>query len=286
MPLRSQTTFIAPPRQQRNRQWWHRIGLPEMVIFTVGTGGADGARGRYHRAEFWNNIVFDDWSTRLVTICSAATRVSMGFQIGLAAAAMAAVILETTGSRFSDTAMLSIQRASSSSAGPSDLLPTAWRHCLAGRSSGLLYFVILALSFGIALISTLSSTILLFDFGQDQISAPIATGTKATNGWRFDESRPSEMETGLRTENAADTGDVFRAMLLFNRPQDRTTLEYYHGPVVVINQRTAFFAPTLDNVELVYKLNDGSAIGGLYLNATAAVENQTDLIRSDVSKLG
>ncbi|WAO96087.1 Hypothetical protein NCS54_01374900 [Fusarium falciforme] len=321
MPLRSQTTFVVPPRQQRNRQWWHRIGLPGMVILTVGTGvslfsvalliflwqGADGARSRHHRAEFWDNIVFDDWSTRLVTICSAAIRVSMGFQIGLAAAAMAAVILETTGSRFSDTAMLSIQRASSSSAGPSDLLPTAWRHCLAGRSSGLLYFVILALTFGIALISTLTSTILLFDFGQDQIAAPIATGTKAVgfdtseifpfNGisywksrpmahWRFAESRPSEMEIALRTENAVDTGDVYRAMLPFDSPQDRTTLEYYHGPAVVINQRTACFAPTLDNVELVYKLNDGSAIGGLYLSATAAVENQTDLIGSDVSKLG
>ncbi|RKL03346.1 hypothetical protein BFJ70_g17288 [Fusarium oxysporum] len=319
--LRSQTAFIVPPRQQRNRPWWQRIGLPGMVILTVGTGvilfsvalliflwqGADRARSRHHRAEFWDNIVFKEWSTRLVTICSAAIRVSMGFQIGLAAAAMAAVILETTGSRFSDTAMLSIQRASSSSAGPTDLLPTAWRHCLAGRSSGLLYFLILAMTFFVALISTFTSTILLFDFGQDQISAPVATSIKAVgfdaaeifpfNGisywksrpmahWRFAESRPDELETPLRTEKAADTGDVYRAMLPFDSPQDRTTLEYYAGPAVVVNQRTACFAPTLDNAELSYKLNDGSATGGLYLNITAAVENQTDFIGSDASKLG
>lgn len=100
--------------------------------------GADRARSGHHRAKFWDDIVFNGWATQLVTICSAVIRVSIGFQIGLAAAAMAAVILETSGSRFCDTAMLSIQRASSSSAGPLDLLPTAWRHFFAGRASGLL----------------------------------------------------------------------------------------------------------------------------------------------------
>ncbi|KAF4952295.1 hypothetical protein FSARC_12683 [Fusarium sarcochroum] len=321
MPLPSQSTFIVPPRQQAKRQWWHRIGLPGIVVLTAGTGvilfsvalliflwhGADGARRSHDRAEFWDRIVFGDWSTRLVTICSAAIRVSMGFQIGLAAAAMASVILETTGSRISDIAMLSIQRASSSSAGPSDLLPAAWRHCLAGRSSGLLYFVILALTFGIALSSTFTSTILLFDFGQDQISGPVAENIKAVgfdtseifpfNGisywksrpmahWCFAESRPAEIKTERRTGNAVDTGDVYRAMLPFDSPQDRTTLEYYAGQAVVINQRTACFAPALDDVELVYKLNDGSATGGLYLQATAAVDNQTDFVGSDESKLG
>ncbi|SCO82658.1 uncharacterized protein FRV6_06871 [Fusarium oxysporum] len=104
--------------------------------------------------------------------------------------------------------------------------------------------------------------------------------------WRFAESCPAEMEIGLRTENAVNTGDIYWAMLPFDSPQDRATLEYYAGPAVVFNQRTACFAPTLDNVGLIYKLNDGSAAGGLYLNATIAVENQTDFIRTDPSKLG
>ncbi|EWZ43391.1 hypothetical protein FOZG_04502 [Fusarium oxysporum Fo47] len=94
------------------------------------------------------------------------------------------------------------------------------------------------------------------------------------------------METGLRTENAVDTGDIYRPMLPFDSPQDRAALEYYAGPAVVVNQRTACFAPTLDNVELIYELNNGSAAGGLYLNATIAVENQTDFIGTDPSKLG
>ncbi|RKK73659.1 hypothetical protein BFJ69_g9101 [Fusarium oxysporum] len=160
-PMRSATTFFVPPQQQRDQRWWHRIGRPGIITLT------------------FDDIVFNGWATQLVTICSAGIRVSIGFQIGLAAAAMAAVILETSGSRFCDTAMLSIQRASSSSAGPLDLLPTAWRHCFAGRASGLLYLLVLSLTVVIALISTLTSTILLFDLGEGQISAPITTAIKA-----------------------------------------------------------------------------------------------------------
>jgi hypothetical protein len=314
-PLRSTTTLIVPPQQQKTRRWWHRIGLPSILVLTVGTGailislallvflyqGADRARAHNSRAQFWDDIVFNDWSTRLVTICSAAIRVSMGFQIGLAAAAMAAVILETSGSRFSDTAMLSIQRAASSSSGPLSLIPTAWRHCRAGRVSGLIYLLILTFGFIIALISTLTSTILLFDFGQDQISAPLTTTTKAVgfdtqemfpfNGisywksrplahWRFAEARPTEMGTGLRTDNAIDTGDVYRAMLPFGNAEDRITLEYYDGPAVVINQRTACFGSTFDNLAIEYELRDGSVTSGLYLNASYAVKDQTDFIGS------
>ncbi|KAF4996676.1 hypothetical protein FDECE_12328 [Fusarium decemcellulare] len=299
-PIRSATTFIVPPQQQRDRRWWHRIGRPGILVLTVGTGvivfsvalliflweGASRARNHRRRAEFWDDIVFNDWSTQLVTICSAAIRVSMGFQIGLAAAAMAAVILETTGSRFSDTAMLSIQRASSSSAGPLDLLPTAWRHCLAGRVSGLLYFFILALTVVIALISTLTSTILLFDLGQGQISAPISTDTKAVGfdnssyaphssiaywksrpiaHWRFAETRPAEMETELRTENAVDTGDVYRAMLPFDNAADRATL---------------------DKAKVEWQSGKNGLIDGLYLNATATIEGQDDFIGSGMTKPG
>ncbi|KAH7176048.1 hypothetical protein EDB81DRAFT_632868 [Dactylonectria macrodidyma] len=313
------TTLIVPPQQRRDRKWWHRIGRPGIMVLTVGTGvilfavallvflweGADRARSRHPRAGFWDDVVFDDWSTRLVTICSAAIRVSMGFQIGLAAAAMAAVILETTGSRFSDTAMLSIQRASSSSAGPLDLLPTAWRHCLAGRVSGLLYFLMLGLTVAIALVSTLTSTILLFDMGQSQISAPVTTNLRAVGfdtadyypysgisywksrplaNWRFAEARPAEMEMALRTENAADTGDVYRAMLPFENAADRITLEYYHGPAVVVNQRTACFGPTISNAEIVWGSLTGLSFSGLLLNATITIENQTDFIGSAMSE--
>ncbi|KAL4724600.1 hypothetical protein ACLX1H_008042 [Fusarium chlamydosporum] len=314
-PARSASTFIIPPRQPRIRQWWRRIGLIGTLILAVGTGaillsvallvflyqGADKARNRYPRSEFWDEIVFNEWATRLVTICSAVIRVSMGFQIGFAAAAMAAVILETSGSRFVDTAMLSIQRAASSSAGPASMIPTAWRHFASGRGSGLLYFVLLAVSFIIALVSTLTSTIILFDFGQDQISAPIELSTMAVgfdteeifpfNGvsywksrplahWRFAETRPAKMDTPLRTDNAVDTGDVYRAMLPFDNAKNRTSLEFYQGPAVVVNQRTACLRPTFESTTLKYQQTDSEVTSGLYLNASYSIENQTDFLGS------
>lgn len=318
-PMRSATTFFVPPQQQRDRRWWQRIGRPGILILTVGTGvilfctallvflwnGAERARSGHHRAQFWDDIVFGGWTTRLITICSAGIRVSIGFQIGLAAAAMAAVILETSGSRFCDTAMLSIQRASSSTAGPLDLLPTAWRHCLAGRISGFLYLPVLALTVAIALISILTSTILLFDLDEGQISAPITTSIKAIGfdtadsspyssiaywrsrplaHWRFAEHRPAEMKTPLRTDNAADTGDIYRAILPYDKASDRTTLEYYHGPAGVINQRTACFPPTFINASIQWDAGERKGISGLYLNATFVVENQTDFLGNELSK--
>lgn len=104
---------------------------------------------------------------------------SIGLQISPTAAAMAAIILETSGSHFYNTAMLSIQRASSSSVGPLYLLPIAWQHYLTGHVSGVLYLFVLALTVAIALVSTLTLTILLFDLSECQISAPITTATKA-----------------------------------------------------------------------------------------------------------
>ncbi|KAL6922274.1 hypothetical protein ACHAPO_010109 [Fusarium lateritium] len=314
-PIKSATSFIVPPRQPGIREWWRRIGLIGTLILGVGTAailfsvalliflykGADKARNRDPRSEFWDLIVFNEWATRLVTICSAVIRVSMGFQIGFAAAAMAAVILETSGSRFVDTAMLSIQRAASSSAGPGSMIPTAWQHFSSGRGSGLLHLVLLALAFIIALVSTLTSTIILFDFGQDQISAPIARSVTAVgfdtqeifpfNGisywksrplahWRFAESRPANMDTELRTDHAIDTGDIYRAMLPFDNATERTSLEFYEGPAVVVNQRTACFAPTFERTVLKYQQSDSEVTSGLYLNASFAVENQTDFLGS------
>ncbi|RKL15092.1 hypothetical protein BFJ70_g15554 [Fusarium oxysporum] len=225
-PMRSATTFFVPPQQQCDQRWWHRIGRPGIITLTF-----------------------------LVTICSAVIRVSIGFQIGLAAAAMAAVILETS---------------------------------------------VLALTVVIALISTLTSTILLFDLGEGQISAPITTAIKAVGFdtadssayssiayWR---SRPpahwrfAEMETPLRIDNAVDTGDVYRAMLPYDKASDRATLEYYHGPAVVINQRTACFPPTFINTSIQWDTGERTGINGLYLKATFAVENQTDFLGKELSK--
>ncbi|GKU09202.1 unnamed protein product, partial [Fusarium langsethiae] len=73
-PIKSATTFIVPPRQPRIREWWRRIGLIGTLILAAGTGaillsialliflykGADKARNRDPRSEFWDMIVFNE----------------------------------------------------------------------------------------------------------------------------------------------------------------------------------------------------------------------------------
>jgi hypothetical protein len=92
------------------------------------------------------------------------------------------------------------------------------------------------------------------------------------------------METPLRIDNAVDTGDVYRAMLPYDKASDRATLEYYHGPAVVINQRTACFPPTFINTSIQWDTGERTGINGLYLKATFAVENQTDFLGKELSK--
>ncbi|KAF4979151.1 hypothetical protein FZEAL_4579 [Fusarium zealandicum] len=298
-PLSAQTEMPAPRPRSRSKHWYDRIGYPGLLVLAIGTvvilascailiflwWGAYRARNRLHRPESWDEAVFREWSTRLVTICSAAIRASMGFQIGLLVAAMAAVILETTGGSFSDTAILSIQRASSSSPSASSILPAAFRQFFSSNMSGPLHCLILSLTFIIALVSTFTSTILLFDFGTQQITAPEVTATITIgfdnstilpfNGisywksrplahWRFAETTPDKPQY---PKGVADTGDVYRAMLPFQDAEARSSLEYYAGPAVVTNLRTACVAPTLDNANITYMASQNRAIDGLYLQA-------------------
>ncbi|KAF4454839.1 hypothetical protein F53441_2709 [Fusarium austroafricanum] len=142
--LEASNKFVVPPRPQRIRQWWRRISLPGRVILVAGTAailisvallvflwqGAEKARKRYPRSEHWDAIVFDDWPTRLVTICSAVIRVLMGFQIGFVAAAMAAVILETSGSRESGKILTPVQNGA--------------KNPLSGRAYGFNYVMLIS----------------------------------------------------------------------------------------------------------------------------------------------
>ncbi|EWG48775.1 hypothetical protein FVEG_16326 [Fusarium verticillioides 7600] len=71
------------------------------------------ARDRGEPAKFWKTAVPRDMVTKVITIYPAAIRVSIGLHIGLVAAAVATLILETTGTRFRDIAAVSVLRVSS-----------------------------------------------------------------------------------------------------------------------------------------------------------------------------
>ncbi|EYB29050.1 hypothetical protein FG05_11071 [Fusarium graminearum] len=302
-PMQQYTSTNPQPRTLQRQPWKRRVGYFGWWIIGLGTVimlascaflvyiwyGASLARQRLPRPEVWDSIVFEGYAARAVTLCSAAIRVAMGFQIGLLAAAMAAIILETTGTRLSDLASLSMSRAFVGSASPWEIFMIACHRTSHKKKAVLSHWLIPLLSFVVGLGMTLTSTILLFDFKLVQIAAPSTTRSIAlgidvhqimadTSGtsywqskpqahWRFAETRPSASVNDTTLEHVSDTGDIYLAPLPFDNVDDRTSLEYYDGPVIVTNSRTACVAPDLKNATLEYIRTSSRVTEGLYLLA-------------------
>ncbi|KAF4970352.1 hypothetical protein FSARC_2608 [Fusarium sarcochroum] len=274
---------ISIKSRTRRQHLCDRIGSSGLLVLVLGTAvilvsssilvflwvGAQGARDRRRQTALWNHIVFHDWFTRVVTICSATIRISLAFQIGFITAATAAIIIERSGSKFCDIAIVSIQRASSTNASPSNILPAAFRQYMTSGFLELHCLLILLSASAIALVSTFTSTILLSDFGPGHVTAPSVTDvlplglytttafteydvgllscirSKPSANWRFAEHKASSKELG-------DTGDIYRALLPFTGLEARASLEYYSGPGLVNNHRTICVSPNLEDLELNY----------------------------------
>ncbi|EXL69959.1 hypothetical protein FOPG_14141 [Fusarium oxysporum f. sp. conglutinans race 2 54008] len=102
---------------------WQSIGLFSFLSLVLGTAftlascgiliylwrGADLAHDR-NEPQFWKTIATSGWAARVATICSAVIRTSIAVQVGVIAAALSAIILETTGVRFNDVPILSSER--------------------------------------------------------------------------------------------------------------------------------------------------------------------------------
>ncbi|KAF5696262.1 hypothetical protein FGLOB1_13654 [Fusarium globosum] len=245
---KSQPPGPIPWSKYPKHRWWHKIGLLGLITLMAGTlvilascailvflwKGAQTARDRGEPAKFWQTIVFRDMATKVITICSAAIRVSIGLHISLVAAAVAALMLETTGTRFCDIAAVSIQRASGTS--PYTILPASLR---VTRLSilGVLHASIIILETSILVASTFTSTILLTDLKNVNI-APSAN-------WRFGEMKSGNV---VSTAEIADTGNTYRVLLPYMKEESRTTLEHYSGPGLVGNFRTVCFSPSLERI--------------------------------------
>ncbi|KAJ4112139.1 hypothetical protein NW768_011718 [Fusarium equiseti] len=249
--------------------------------------GSMRARDRRSRGEMWDMIVVDGYAARVITLCSAAIRVAIVFQTGLLAALMAAFILETTGSRLSNLASFSIARASNAS--PWEIYWMASQQNLKRKGIKFLQCSIPLLAFLVNLITTFTSTILLFDFTMTPVA--VQNGTTLINvgidmdkdiadfsgisywqskpmaHWRFAETHPSTPDNLTVPKGIADTGDIYRAALPLENVDDRTSLEFLSGPTIVTNMRTICVAPTLSNSTIVYKTADSFTTEGLYLEA-------------------
>ncbi|EEU36365.1 uncharacterized protein NECHADRAFT_52602 [Fusarium vanettenii 77-13-4] len=300
---------ISLKPRTRSQHLCDKIGYSGLLVLVLGSAailvssailvflwaGAENSRNRRRYPKFWDGIVFNDWSTRVVTICSAIIRISLTFQIGFITAAMSAIMLEASRCRFRDLATLSLQRASSTNASPSNILPAALRQCDTSGLSGFCCFLLLSSAFAVALVSTFTSTILLSDFGTARITAPSITetipiGINSTFYDRFEEfeigipscfkSRPSahwrfaEVKTSQASSaELGDTGDVYRAMLPFSSPEARASLEYYSGPGLVNNHRTVCVSPKFEFLSLSFTdTSGGRNLGG---RLSAEVQNSS-----------
>ncbi|SCO57713.1 uncharacterized protein FFMR_14869 [Fusarium fujikuroi] len=194
-------------------RWWHKIGLLGLITLMAGT------------------LSFAT-ATKVITICSAAIRVSIGLHISLVAAAVAALMLETTGTSI----------------------------------FGVLHASIMILGTIILVASTFTSTILLTDLKNVNIAGPMQTKllpiglgpntTLSANGvlhyrsipsanWRFGEMKSGNVAS---TAEIADTGNTYRALLPYMKEESRTTLEHYSGPGLGGNFRTVCFSPSLERI--------------------------------------
>ncbi|KAJ4114150.1 hypothetical protein NW760_001044 [Fusarium oxysporum] len=239
------------------------VVLASCAILVFLWKGAQTARDRGEPAKFWKTVVFRDMAAKVITICSAAIRVSIGLHISLVAAAVAALMLETTGTRFRDIAAVSIQRASGSS--PYTILPALLR---VDRASvfGVLHASIILIWATILIALTFTSTILLTDLKNANIAEPMQTKllpiglgpntTLSANGvlhyrpspfanWRFGEMKSGDVTS---TAEIADTGSTYRALLPYMKEESRTSLEHYTGPGLVGNFRTVCFSPSLERI--------------------------------------
>ncbi|RSL57499.1 hypothetical protein CEP54_008283 [Fusarium duplospermum] len=172
------------PRRRYNK--WRSIGKLRWFTLVLGTlvnlascalliflwEGADAAADRKEPKSFWNTIVFHKWAPGTATICSAALRTSMTFQLGVVVSALSAIMLETCGVCFQDIPIFSPERALLSS--PTNIVLAVLRRSKRGLSA-LIYSFIIVTAVIVMILSTFISTVLLSDFATKQIAKPATT---------------------------------------------------------------------------------------------------------------
>jgi hypothetical protein len=297
-PMYQNATTVHSSRPLQSRPRWKRLGKTGITIIALGTliilvacalliylwQGAEKAKNRQPRGEVWDRIVFDGYAAQLATICSSAIQMSMNFQVGVLGAAMAAIILETSGCRLSDLARLSLSRAFNSHSTPLEIFLIT-----KGNRKAFFHTILLLLTIMLTLVMQFASAILLFDFNAIPVAAPgtaksIAVGfdlskdladfagisywqSKPLAHWRYAETRPPNANQTLAPKEVADTGDIYRALIPMGSVDERTSLEYYSGPTIVGNVRTACVGPTFRNATLEYVDTGDLSTAGLYLQA-------------------
>ncbi|KAL4902049.1 hypothetical protein BDW74DRAFT_158966 [Aspergillus multicolor] len=308
-PTSHNVGLIAKQAKSENSVW-SRIGLLSVLTLILGfvfvlvplallglmwRGSMVAITGGEPR-ELWFQIVHANWTSRLVTVCTAVIRTMIAMQATVATAMIGSVILERIGVPLSHAPFYSIARAAYVS--PNSLLLTTGLRPKSFLAIIILFLIVLEVLLTLA--SQFLSTILISDFRAgiytdttsstdvhilrniymtgvppDWISIPPASS------WTFAE-RSESFTTG---SDYHDTGHVYRAMLPFEDETQRTNIRRFNGPAPVMDQRMVCLSPSLSDLSL----NSSFSTSDIRLSGQMTVNiNDYPMLRSpeQVSSIG
>lgn len=236
----------------------------------------------------WVQIFVAAWTTRVLTICTAAIRVIFSFQASLVAAMLAGIILESIGTPLIQAPLYSVIRGLRVS--PSKLISTTFL-----RPKDLLSFLVYTLVIIEVLVTIASqflSTIFITDFADGTFAnmnsstdVHILTNLNTTEtpwwrtapaaSWAFAELS----EPFIKGPNFHDTGRTYRAFLPFDDQAQRTALRKFRGPAPVMDQRVVCAHPSLLNLIL-----NSTFQSGLTLSGHIAIDTTTYPMFQDITE--
>lgn len=254
---------------------WARLGVTQILVLGLGSimltiaviplawlwaESMATAAGR-EPSSAWISVIEANWTTRIVTICTAILRAVVTAQASVATAMFAGIILERLGSPLVDGPFYSTVRALSGS--PTSLI---WTPSLPLRGTGLSVLVVtlIALEVLVTIAAQFLSTLLVADFGNGAFTQTSnVTNIRLLNdtkgpfpgawwsmppvaGWTFaEQSEP--FKTGPKYD---DTGHTYRAFLPYLEAAQRKSLRHFRGPVPIIDQRVVCVQPALRDLRL------------------------------------
>jgi hypothetical protein len=254
---------------------WARLGVTQILILCLGSiiltiavlplawlwvESMAAAAGR-EPSSVWISVIEANWTTRIVTICTAILRAVVTAQASVATAMFAGIILERVGSPLADGPFYSTMRALSGS--PTNLL---WTPSLPLRENGLSVLVVTLIVLEVSVIIAVQflSTLLVADFGNGAFTQTSnMTNIRQLNytrdpflgpwwsippvaGWTFAE----QSEPPIPGPKYDDTGHTYRAFLPYLERVQRKSLRYFRGPVPISDQRVVCVQPKLRDLRL------------------------------------
>ncbi|CAG7991215.1 unnamed protein product [Penicillium nalgiovense] len=272
---------------RKERSLWARLGPYHILILGLGslvltiaviplawlwTESMAASTGR-EPSSAWFTVIEANWTTRIVTICTAILRAVVTAQASVATAMFGGVILERIGAPLLDGPFYSTVRALSGN--PISLL---WTPSLPLRKTALsvLVVILIVLEVLVTIAAQFLSTLLVADFGNgaftqtsnvtnirlldDTQSIPLGAwwAMPPVAGWTFAE----QSEPSISGPKYDDTGHTYRAFLPYLEATQRKTLRHFRAPVPIIDQRVVCVQPVLHDLRLFALYNLYSRLSG------------------------